>query len=143
MSLVIDSSMTLAWYFEDERTAASIAVLDRVAEGAMVPALWRLEVLNGLQVAVRRGRISIAYRDASLTDLSSLVIAIDPGTNHQAWSATLQLCDRFGLTPYDAAYLELAQRRRLPLATLDGELVRAAQAENVPLVGSITESDRP
>jgi predicted nucleic acid-binding protein len=115
-----------------------------VAEaGAVVPALWRLEVLNGLQVAVRRGRISIAYRDGSLTDLSSLVIAIDPGTNHQAWSATLQLCDRFGLTPYDAAYLELAQRRRLPLATLDGELVRAAQEVNVPLVGSITESDRP
>lgn len=109
----------------------------------MVPTLWRLEVLNGLQVAVRRGRINIAYRDASLTDLSSLVITIDPGTNHRAWSATLQLCDRFGLTPYDAAYLELAQRRRLPLATLDGELVRAAQAENVPLVGSITQSDRP
>jgi hypothetical protein len=61
-------------------------------------------VLNGLQVAVRRGRINIAYRDASLTDLSSLVIAIDPGTNHQAWSATLQLRDRFGLTPYDAAH---------------------------------------
>jgi predicted nucleic acid-binding protein len=55
----------------------------------------------------------------------------------------LQLCDRSGLTPYDAAYLELAQRRRLPLATLDGELVRAEQAENVPLVGSIAESDRP
>ena len=144
MSLVIDSSMTLAWYFEDERTAAGIAVLNRVAEaGAVVPALWRLEVLNGLQVAVRRGRINIAYRNASLTDLSSLVIAIDPGTNHQAWSATLQLYDRFGLTPYDAAYLELARRRRLPLATLDGELVRAAQAENVPLVGSTTESDRP
>ena len=144
MSLVIDSSITLAWYFEDEKTSASLAVLDRVVEeGAVVPALWRLEVLNGLQVAVRRGRISIAYRDASLSDLSSLVIAIDPGTNHQAWSATLQLCDRFGLTPYDAAYLEFAQRRRLPLATLDGELVRSAQAENVPLVGSITESDRP
>ena len=100
-------------------------------------------LLNGLQVAVRRGRINIAYRDASLTDLSSLVIAIDPGTNHQARSATLQLCDRFGLTPYDAVYPELAQRRRLPLATLDGELARAAQAENVPLVGFITESDRP
>ena len=90
MSLAIDSSMTPAWYFEDERTAASIAVLDRVVEAGavVVPALWCLEVLNGLQVAVRRGRINIAYRDASLTDLSSLVIAIDPGTNHQAWSAT-------------------------------------------------------
>jgi predicted nucleic acid-binding protein len=136
VSLVIDSSMTLAWYFEDERTEASLALLRQVADaGAIVPALWRLEVLNGLQVAVRRGRIDTAYRDASLTDLQSLVIAIDPGTNRQAWSATLRLCDRFGLSPYDAAYLELAQRRQLPLATLDSALIRAARADNVPLVG--------
>lgn len=80
--------------------------------------------------------IAIAYRDASLADLPSLVIAIDPGTNRHTWSATLRLCDRFGLTPYDAAYLELALRRRLPLARLDSELVRAARAENVPLVGT-------
>jgi predicted nucleic acid-binding protein len=79
VSLVIDSSMTLAWYFEDEKTAASIAILNRVAEeGAVVPALWRLEVLNGLQVAVRRGPITIAYRDASLNDLRSLVIRSIP-----------------------------------------------------------------
>ena len=144
MSLVVDSSMTLAWYFEDEKTEESTAVLHRVADaGAVVPALWRLEVLNGLQVAVRRRRITIAYRDASLDDLRSLVIAIDPGTNHQAWSATLRLCDRFGLTPYDAAYLELALRRQLPLATLDGELIRAARAENVPLVGLSLSSDMP
>jgi predicted nucleic acid-binding protein len=137
VSLVIDSSMTLAWYFEDEETAASIAVLNRVVEeGAVVPALWRLEVVNGFQVAVRRGRLTLAYRDASLNDLRSLVIAIDPRTNRQAWSATLRLCDRLGVTPYDLAYLELARRRQLPLATLDGELIRAAQAENVPLVGA-------
>jgi predicted nucleic acid-binding protein len=136
VSLVIDSSMTLAWYFEDEKTAASIAVLNHVAEqGAVVPALWHLEVLNGLQVAVRRGRITAGYRDASLDDLRALVIAIDPETTRQAWVATLSLCERFGLTAYDAAYLELAVRCRLPLATLDGELVRAAKAENVPLVG--------
>ena len=136
MSLVIDSSMTLAWYFEDERTDASLAVLKEVVDaGAIVPALWRLEVLNGLLVAVRRRRIDRAYVDASLADLQSLVIAIDPGTNHQALSATLRLCDRFGLTPYDAAYLELAQRRRLPLATLDAALVRAARADGVSLVG--------
>ena len=136
MSLVIDSSMTLAWYFEDEKTESSLAVLRRVADaGAIVPALWRLEVLNGLQVAVRRGRIDSAYRDASLADLQSLVIAIDPATNRQAWSATLRLCERFGLTPYDAAYLELAQRRQLPLATLDAALIRAARADNVQLAG--------
>src|ERR1700730_10925416 len=128
--------MTLSWYFEDERTAGRIGVLNQVADtGAVVPALWRLEVLNGLQVAVRRGRITVPYRDASHTDLRALSIAIDRGTNRQAWSSTLRLCDRFGLTPYDAAYLELAQRRQPPLATLDGELIRAAQAENVPLVG--------
>jgi predicted nucleic acid-binding protein len=109
VSLVIDSSMTLAWYFEDEKTESSLAVVRRVADaGAIVPALWRLEVLSGLQVAVRRGRIDSAYRDASLADLQLLVIAIDPATNRQAWSATLRLCERFGLTPYDAAYLELA-----------------------------------
>ena len=136
MSLVVDSSMTLAWYFEDENTEACTAILHRVADqGAIVPALWRLEVLNGLQVALRRGRITAAYRDASLADLQALVIAIDPATNQQAWSETLRLCERFGLTAYDAAYLELAQRRQLPLATLDNELIRAARAENVPLVG--------
>ena len=70
MSLVIDSSMTLAWYFEDERTEANIAVLRQVAEtGTVVPALWRLEVLNGFQMAVRRGRIDTAYRDESLARL--------------------------------------------------------------------------
>jgi predicted nucleic acid-binding protein len=117
VSLVIDSSMTLAWYFEDEKTDASLAVLNRVAEsGAVVPVLWHLEVLNGLQVAVRRGRITAAYRDASLADLGALVIGVDPGTNEHAWSTTLRLCER----AYDAAYLELAQRRQLPLATLDG-----------------------
>jgi predicted nucleic acid-binding protein len=100
-------------------------------------------VLNGLQVAVRRGRIDIAYRDASLVDLRSLVITIDRGTNRHAWSATLRLCDRFGLTSYDAAYLELALRRRLPLATLDAELVRAAHASRVPLVGTGAERARP
>jgi predicted nucleic acid-binding protein len=129
--------MTLAWYFEDEKTAASLAVLKQVVNaGALVPALWRLEVLNGLQVAVRRGRIDSAYRDASLADLQALVIAIDPSTNRQAWSATLRLCERFGLTAYDAAYLELALRRQLPLATLDAALARAARAENVPLIGA-------
>ena len=100
MSLVIESSMTLAWYFEDEKTAASIAILNRVAEeGAVVPALWRLEVLNGPQVAVRRDRITIAYRDASLNDLRSLVIAIIPapiarrGRRHCA-SATASVSHR-------------------------------------------------
>jgi predicted nucleic acid-binding protein len=136
VSLVLDSSMTLAWCFEDERTDESIAVLRQVAEtGATVPSLWRLEVANGLQVAVRRKRIDAAYRDASVNDLRSLAISTDTETDHQAWSATLHLADRFGLTIYDAAYLELAHRLALPLATLDGELARAAISGSVALVG--------
>jgi predicted nucleic acid-binding protein len=135
MSLVIDSSMTLAWYFEDEKTEASLGVLDRVAEtGAVVPVLWRLEVASGLQVAVRRRRITTAYRDASLSDLRALVIAVDPQTDHFAWTATLELSDRYGLTPYDAAYLELALRRTLPLATLDRELLAACKAAGIAVV---------
>ena len=138
MSLVLDSSMTLAWYFEDEKTEESTAVLHRVVEeGAVVPAHWRLEVLNGFQSAIRRGRIDRAYRDASLADLRSLAIVTDTGTNRAAWAATLQLADRFGLTSYDAAYLEFALRRRLPIASLDGDLIRAAGAEGVPLVGAV------
>jgi predicted nucleic acid-binding protein len=136
VSFVVDSSMTLAWYFQDERTDSSVAVLRQVVEmSAIVPALWRLEVLNGFQVAVRRGRIDTAYRDVSLADLQTLAIEIDAFTNRQAFSAALRVCDRFGLTAYDAAYLELAQRRQLPLATLDAALMRAARSENVPLVG--------
>ena len=136
MSFVLDSSMTLAWYFEDERTEERTAVLHRVtAEGAIVPAHWRLEVLNGFQAALRRQRIDRAYRDASLVDLEALLITIDSETNLSAWTTTLQLSDRLGLTAYDAAYLELALRRRLPLATLDGDLIHAARSENVPLVG--------
>jgi predicted nucleic acid-binding protein len=135
MSLVIDSSMTLAWYFEDEKTDASLAVLHRVVDtGAVVPSLWRLEVASGLQVAVRRKRITPAYRDASLGDLRALVIAIDPQTDHHAWTATLELSDRYRLTPYDAAYLELALRRNLPLATLDADLLKACAAAGVAVL---------
>ncbi len=137
MSLVIDSSMTLAWYFEDEKTDECTAVLHQVVrEGAVVPPLWWLEVANGLQVAVRRRRIDAAYRDISLRDLQRLSVRIEPGSNRQAWPAILNLSDRFRLTIYDAAYLELALRRGLPLATLDGELIQAARAENVPLIGA-------
>lgn len=104
-------------------------------EGAVVPVHWRLEVLNGVQAALRRRRLDRAYRDSSLIDLDALLITIDGETNRAAWAATLHLSDQFRLTAYDAAYLELALRRRLPLATLDGDLIRAARAQNVPLVG--------
>ncbi len=136
MSLVLDSSITLAWYFEDEQTPAAMEVLREVAaNGAVVPSLWRLEVANGLQVALKRKRISAAYRDVSLNDLGSLAISIDAETDRHAWTATLRLSDRFGLTMYDAAYVELSGRLGLPLATLDAQLASAATASAIPLRG--------
>ena len=136
MSVVVDSSVTVAWCFADERTAAVDAVLVQVTEsGAVVPSLWRLEVANALQMAVRRMRIDAAFRDASLADLRSLAVDIDPETDQQAWTTTLHLAERFQLTLYDAAYLELAQRLELPLATLDRELRTAAGALGLTLLG--------
>ena len=136
MSLVLDASLALAWYFQDEASPATDRVLDRVVEtGALVPSLWRLEIANGLQVAVRRGRISAAYRDASLSDLMQMQIVTDLETDAHAWSATLRLAEKHELTLYDAAYLELAQRRRLPLATLDRALGRSAEKLGLVILG--------
>lgn len=134
MSVVIDASLTLTWYFDDETTPTTDAVLDRVAEvGAVVPVLWRLEVANAFQSALRRKRITALYRDESLIALGQLPITVDSDTDTYAWTTTLHLAERFGLTIYDATYLELAQRRSLPLATLDKELCEAAAALNILL----------
>ena len=136
MSLVLDSSATLAWIFGDETTEAIRELFDQVAEsGAVVPALWRLEVANSLTVAVRRGRIDASFRRAALADLALLDITGDKSTDDHAWTETLELADRFRLSLYDAAYLELAQRRALPLATLDDDLRAAARVLGMRLRG--------
>ena len=136
MSLVLDSSATLAWAYSDETTAAVRHVFDLLSEdGAWVPGLWKLEVANILEMGVRRGRHDAAFRDATLADLALLSISLDPETDRQAWGATVQLAARHRLTLYDAAYLELALRRGLPLATLDRELRSAASAEGVVVLG--------
>lgn len=136
MSLVNDASLTITWYFEDEATAVTEALLDVVAKfGAVVPPLWWLEVASGFQSGIRRKRIDAAYRDASMADLGGMPITVDPDTDIYVWTTTLRLADRYRLTIYDACYLELAQRRSLPLATLDAELRAAAQALGLPLRG--------
>lgn len=135
MSLVLDASLTLAWYFDDESTATTDAVMDQVAQaGAIVPALWRYEVANGFQSAIRRKRVDAAYRDASLAELRLLPIAVDRISDDAAWSATLGFADRFLLTAYDAAYLELAHRRAVPLATKDRALAAAARAMTIDVI---------
>jgi predicted nucleic acid-binding protein len=137
LSLVLDSSATLAWVYSAETTEAVSDVLARVIEaGAWVPALWRLEIANVLEMGVRKGRTDAAFRDAALADLALLPISVDPETDRHAWGATVKLAARHRLTLYDAAYLELARRRSLPLATLDAELRVAAAAEDIILIGA-------
>jgi predicted nucleic acid-binding protein len=136
MSLVLDSSATLAWIYSDEVAEGVRQLFDTVADtGAFVPALWRLEVANSLTIAVRRGRIDAEFRRAALDDLALLDITTDSHTDTHAWAETLQLADRFRLTMYDAAYLELAHRRGVPLATLDQDLSSAALALGLRVLG--------
>jgi predicted nucleic acid-binding protein len=136
VSLVLDSSATLAWIYSNETTDSIRRLFDAVGdEGAVVPALWRLEIANSLTVAVRRGRIEANFRRAALTDLALLDIVIDEQTDVHAWGETVRLADFLRLTVYDAAYLELAQRRNLPLATLDGEMRAAARSLGLGLLG--------
>jgi predicted nucleic acid-binding protein len=136
MTLVVDSSMAVAWFFPDEANDAIDAVMSRLSvEGGAVPPHWPVEVANAFLMGVRRKRIDLAYRDDCLTKLATFDIAPDDESNPLMWSASMRLADLYGLTVYDAAYLELAQRRRLPLATLDAALARAAQAAGVEVLG--------
>jgi predicted nucleic acid-binding protein len=136
MALVVDASIMLALQFQDEETGALAEIGTMIAEGgAVAPVHWRAEIANGLVMAMRRGRIEASVRDDLLADLAEFSIEIDTESTHALWSDTLQLCDRHRLTVYDAAYLEVAIRRRLPLATLDRALATNARLEGVRILG--------
>ena len=129
MSLVIDASVALAWVFGDEHHDAAWHVVERLREGpAWVPAHFHLEVGNGLLTGLRRGRLTADQAGTAVVALGALPIEVDLDTPNHAFSETWPLAALHGLTTYDAAYLELALRRRLPLATLDENLARAAAA---------------
>jgi predicted nucleic acid-binding protein len=130
--IVIDASATVAWFFEDEQTPPIVTLGQQVAaHGAIVPQLWPLEVANVLTMAVRRNRLSPEKRAAGLVQLSNLPITIDAHTAARAWHNVLVLAERHALTVYDATYLDLALRDRLPLASLDKDLLAAARAEGL------------
>ena len=142
MSLVVDSSVALTWCFEDERTPATLSVLDRVVQaGAVAPSLWPLEVLNALAAAERRRRLTAAQRHPLGGFLRDLPVTLDRETAAQAWGATARLAEQHRLTLYDASYLELAQRLTLPLATLDKALRAAAGAAGIALRGMAEDAE--
>ncbi len=133
---VADASVTLAWCFEDESNAWADKLLERLRTGdsVLVPAHWPTEVLNGMLMAVRRGRIQPERPELLWDALSILPIEVEPALSSPQAKIALALAKRYGLTIYDAAYLELAIRKGLPLATGDGDLLKAASQEAITLV---------
>ncbi len=126
----------MAWCFEDETSPYSEALLARleVDEEALVPSLWPLEVANALVKAKQRGRVTETQIAGFVEDLREFAIRIDALDMDRALTEVRFLADQYQLTSYDAAYLELAMRTGVPLATLDERLRQAAHAAGVPLV---------
>ncbi len=136
MRFVLDASMALAWCFEDESTPETESLLDRLStDRAVVPCLWPLEVANALLVAERRKRVSGAKVAASLNVLRGLPISVDTETPARAFEGVLPVAREHGLSVYDAAYLELAIREGLPLATVDHGLKGAARRVGIEPAG--------
>jgi len=134
-TFVIDASATLPWCFADEATPATNLLLARLRSGdeAIVPAHWPLEVANALLIAVRRKRISVEDAQQFLDDLEVLPIQVETADRKSLRKRVFLLAKQSNLTAYDAAYLELAARERLPLATLDRELRETAREASVAL----------
>jgi predicted nucleic acid-binding protein len=133
---VIDASVAMTWLFLDETTAATQRLLKELSNrAAVVPALWYLEIANALALAERKGRVSPRETDDFIAVLASARIEVDNEAPARAFSHLLPLCRTHRLTTYDALYLELAIRRRLPLATLDEPLRKAAKKLAVKLLG--------
>jgi predicted nucleic acid-binding protein len=127
-AFVIDCSAAMAWLFHDEATPTTTALLNRLAtETALVPALWFIEVTNVLAGAERKGRITALQSGAFIADLGKLAIERDEDAPDRAFAYLLPLCRTHQLTSYDAVYLDLAVRRRLPLATLGDALRKTAR----------------
>ncbi|MBI5015091.1 MAG: type II toxin-antitoxin system VapC family toxin [Deltaproteobacteria bacterium] len=133
--LVLDCSVSAAWCLKDEANAAADSVLAALApDGALVPALWAVEMANILVMAERRGRISPGDADRAVELLGQLPLRLDPaGADTMRRARTV--ARENGLTAYDASYLELAMRAGVPLATFDGDLAEAAGRQGVRVVG--------
>ena len=134
--IVLDASLVGPLAIPDEADdIAEDALLDLLAAPIIVPSHWRLEVANMLRSALRRRRLTIPQRDDALARLSALPVTVDAIGWDAAWTGTIVLSDRHDLTPYDAAYVELAIRRQATLATRDKALTKAARAEGISVIG--------
>jgi predicted nucleic acid-binding protein len=134
---VLDNTVTMAWCFTEEATDFTEALLGRLSnltDNAIVPALWLYEVVNVIELAVRKGRIMEEKALAFLESLADLPIEIENPTRTQMFVSVRALVGQHKLTAYDASYLELAIRHRLPIASSDKALTNAARSAGVDLV---------
>jgi predicted nucleic acid-binding protein len=134
---VLDNTVTMAWCFTDEAVEFTETVLNRLSDltdSALVPALWLYEVVNVTEMAVRIGRITKDKATAFIESLTDLPIEVEDLSRTEVFVSVRAVAERYRLTSYDAAYLELAIRHRLPLAAFDSDLNKAARAAGVELV---------
>jgi len=139
VSFVLDTSVTMRWFFGDgkpQELAYAGKVLDAMKDAnAFVPVTWGLEVANVIAKAEAKGLVTEARSGAFLEMLEGVDIEVDVATFARALSDTLQLARRYKLSAYDASYLELALRLGIPLATLDEDLQKAARKAGVKKFG--------
>ena len=134
---VLDNSVSMRWLLESEKTAdqnyAETVLKSLIGTDALVPNLWHLEATDVLLSAEKRNEINAGEVERFITQLENLPIHVDSLTAHQSFSRILALSRIYGLSSYDAAYLELSIRQGIPLATLDKVLRKAAIKADVQL----------
>ena len=134
-AFVLDNSVTMRWCFQDANHPYADGILQQLGAGeAFVPILWRYEVSAVLAKSQKDGILTAEKADTFLALLNFLNITIDTEGTERIFNDVHQLAITHRLTSYDAAYLELATRKNLPLATLDDELIRACKAIDHPLL---------
>jgi predicted nucleic acid-binding protein len=133
---VVDASVGFSWVYESQATEETDMLLNEIASGssAVVPSFWFLEVANVLLMAQRRNRLAAAQRKAALATLAALSLTVDEEAPRTAFGKISELAEKHGLPVYDAAYLEVALRRKLPLATRDAALIAAARQSGVKVL---------
>lgn len=135
-AFVADCSIGVGWVHPAQTTELTRRLLEDAKSGASVhvPSLWHLEIANALLVAVRRKLMTEAHRQSGLALLNQLRFVVDHETCHLAFSTISDLAARYSLSAYDAAYLELARRKSLPLGSRDESLQAAARKAGVKLL---------
>lgn len=137
MTFVLDTSVSMAWCFTEELDEYAQAVLDALGnDQALVPQLWPLETANVLVLSERKRRLTEKESQRYLNFLSALPIIVDAHTSDRATASILSAARQSGLTAYDAAYLELALREAIPIATRDKAVLNACKKAGIKVFQS-------